>query len=65
MTEITQLVERPTEKPGAILIYGTGSSPRCGEGIFLPEPTSGADSLTVSMHTAPVCNRMLQYLCAR
>ena len=47
---IAQFVEYPTEKPGAIQ---TGSSPRCGEGLVLPESTSSADSLTVSVQ--PPC----------
>ena len=59
---VAQLVERLTEKPGAILrrvrVPGV-------EGIFLPESTSSADSVLVSIQYSPcpVCDHMHQHLC--
>ena len=47
---VAQLVERQTEKPGAIL---TRFQVPVRQIIFLPESASSADSLTVSVH--PPC----------
>ena len=58
---IAQLVERPTESQAQC---------RCGfeslvwQGVFLPESASGADSFSLSVCTAHVCNHMPQHLCA-
>ena len=58
---IAQWVERPIEKPGAILTRVR--VPRCDvQGIFLPD--SFQCRLSHGVRTAPVCNRMHQQLCA-
>ena len=57
---ITQLVQRPTEKPGAILTRVR--VPGAAREFSLTESTSSADSLT-GVCTALVCNRMHQQLC--
>ena len=69
---IAQWVERPTEKPGAVLtrVRVPGAARDFFFSIFFshffsfPESTFSADSLTVSVQP-PVCNRMHQHLCAR
>ena len=52
--------ERLTGKSGTILTRVRFP----GAAIYFPEITFGADSLTVYVQF-PVCNRMLQHLCAR
>ena len=56
---ITQLVERGTEKPGAILTRVR--VPCCGKGFSLKFQCS----LCCYVPTAPVCNRMYQGMCAK
>ena len=57
---IAQLVQRPTEKPRRNT--DSGSSPPGWQGIFLPESTSRADSLTVSVQ--PPCVSECINICA-
>ena len=60
-SQIAQLVEHPTEKPGAILtqvrVPGVARD-------FSPR-VNFQRRLSYSVCTAPVCNRMHQHLCAR
>ena len=58
---IAQLVECPTEKPGASLTQV--QVPRTARDYSLPESTFRADSYSV--HTGPMCSYMHQHLCAR
>ena len=59
--DLAQLVQRPTQKPGAILkqvrVLGPGKD-------FSPSQLS-VHSYGVRIHAAPECNRMHQRLCAR
>ena len=58
---MAQLVERPTEKPGTILMWVR--VPGAARDFPPRESTSSADSLTVSVQTL-CANAMHQHLCA-
>ena len=58
---IAQLVERQTDKAGAILIWGGFESP-VRQGMFLPQSASSADFLTLSV--PPPCAIACIYTCA-
>ena len=60
---ITKLVERPAEKPGAILTLVR--VPRCGKGFFSQSKLPVQTLSRCLYRTVPVLNRVYQHLCAR
>ena len=58
------MIERPTEKPGAMANPDVGLSPRCSIGFFSQSPLSVQILLlSYSVHTASLGSCMHQHVC--